>query len=76
MGAGTLFMKSNDFKVHRQHGRPEERKSHAVTIHDQLLQPSKVTTVVDRGSTRSHLRAITALKRQKTQSQVWYVLEA
>ncbi|MBA0780784.1 hypothetical protein Gotri_004843 [Gossypium trilobum] len=42
---------------------------------DQLLQPSPVTTIANSASARSHLRAITALKRSKGgPHQIWYVL--
>ncbi|MFQ6646940.1 hypothetical protein Gotur_019419 [Gossypium turneri] len=42
---------------------------------DQLLQPSPVTTIANSASARSHLRAITALKRTKGgPHQIWYVL--
>lgn len=40
---------------------------------DQLLQPSSVTTIAKSASARSHLRAITALKRSKGgPRQIWY----
>lgn len=72
MGAATLFLRGNDFKVQRQHGKSSDKKPNLDSISDQLLEPSKVTTVTDNGSTQSHLRAIAALKRQKYQShQVW-----
>ncbi|XP_022765204.1 uncharacterized protein LOC111310226 isoform X12 [Durio zibethinus] len=39
---------------------------------DQLLQPSSVTTIANSASARSHLRAITALKRSKGgPRQIW-----
>ncbi|XWS56557.1 hypothetical protein CRYUN_Cryun09bG0095600 [Craigia yunnanensis] len=39
---------------------------------DQLLQPSSVTTIANSASARSHLRAITALKRSKAgPRQIW-----
>lgn len=65
MGAGALFLRGNDFKGQKQQGNLD-------SISEQLLQPSKVTTITDNGSTQSHLRAIAASKRQKPQShQVW-----
>ncbi|XVE69143.1 hypothetical protein DITRI_Ditri09bG0126900 [Diplodiscus trichospermus] len=39
---------------------------------DQLLQPSSITTIANSASARSHLRAITALKRSKGEPhQIW-----
>lgn len=68
MGAGALFLRGNDFKGQKQQGNLD-------SISEQLLQPSKVTTITDNGSTQSHLRAIAASKRQKPQShQVWYAI--
>lgn len=41
---------------------------------DQLLQPSLLTTVTNSASARSHLRAITALKRSRPgPQQIWHV---
>ncbi|KAI5071011.1 hypothetical protein GOP47_0013262 [Adiantum capillus-veneris] len=71
MGAGSLFMRGSDFKGQKQQGKQVEKSVNHDSIGEQLLQPSKVTTITDGVSTQSHLRAIATSKRQKSQSQVW-----
>ncbi|MCO5609247.1 hypothetical protein L7F22_063471 [Adiantum nelumboides] len=71
MGAGTLFMRGSDFKGQKLQGKQAEKSVSHDSIGDQLLQPSKVTTITDGVSTQSHLRAIAFSKRQKSQSPVW-----
>lgn len=71
MGAGALFMRGSDFKGKKQQGKQAEKSLNPDSFGEQLLQPSKVTTITDPGSTQSHLRAIATSKRQKSQSQVW-----
>lgn len=72
MGAGALSLKGSNLWSRREPGKVSKKKHNSESIIDQLLQPSTVTTASDNTSARSHMRAIVASKRQKSQShQVW-----